>query len=284
MYKISNHYIDIDGDRLRRAVSRLPGFSCFSCSEIAEPSCRFVDGDKICPPIPADATILYRDAKDGYSSAFAKMQGGTYFFETSSEAGERLVFVTASDCKTATFYGDYADELLRFALWLAFGLAVLPSLTVSPHSSSILYEGKVILFLGESGTGKSTHSRLWLQNIEGSELFNDDSPIVRVIDGIPIAFGSPWSGKTYCYRNEHHLLAACVRLHQAPYNKIRRLTLPEAYAALHPSCPPEFAYDEALYDCVSDFLGAVISKVPVYDMEALPDADAARLVCDTIFK
>ena len=87
----------------------------------------------------------------------------------------------------------------------------------------------------------------------------------------------------HCYINAGYPIAACVRISQAPYNKIRRLNIPEAFAALHPSCPPPFAYDDKLYDYVSEFLSCLLKEVPVYHMEALPNADAALLVRDTIF-
>ena len=107
--------------------------------------------------------------------------------------------------------------------------------------------------------------------------------MLRIIDGKPWMFGSPWSGKTPCYKQESYPLAACVRLSQAPYNKIQRLSIPQAYAALHPSCPPDFAYDDALYDYISETIGEVLAQVPLYHLACLPDADAARLSCQTVF-
>jgi hypothetical protein len=145
-------------------------------------------------------------------------------------------------------------------------------------------QDKAVIFLGESGTGKSTHTRLWREHIEGAFLLNDDSPIVRIIDGVPTVFGSPWSGKTPCYKQEHYPLAACVRLSQAPYNKITRLKLVQAYAALHPSCPPDFAYDDHLYDHISATLGDILAEVPVYHLACLPDREAALLSHKTVMQ
>ena len=174
-------------------------------------------------------------------------------------------------------------RLVRFALWIAYGVVTLPFQTVAIHTSVIQYKGRTVLFLGESGTGKSTHTRLWRENIKEAVLLNDDSPILRIVDGKPWMFGSPWSGKTPCYKNESYPLAACVRLSQAPYNKIHRLNIPQGYAAIHPSCPPDFAYDDKLYDCISDTLSEVLGQVPMYHLECLPDSDAARLSCKTVF-
>ena len=181
------------------------------------------------------------------------------------------------------FNGQLMPRLVRFALWIAYGLVTMAHRTVAVHTSVIQYKGRTVLFLGESGTGKSTHTRLWRENIEGAVLLNDDSPILRIIDGKPWMYGSPWSGKTPCYKQESYPLAACVRLSQAPYNKIQRLSIPQAYAALHPSCPPDFAYDDTLYDCISETIGEVLAQIPLYHLACLPNAEAAQLSCKTVF-
>ena len=159
----------------------------------------------------------------------------------------------------------------------------LPYNTVAIHSSCIVYHDKAVLFLGESGTGKSTHTRLWREHIADSFLLNDDSPIIRIEDGKVWAYGSPWSGKTPCYKAERHELKSCVRLSQAPYNQIKKLSVLQAYGAIHPSCPPEFAYDDILYDCIGEFINKLLSAVPFYHLSCLPDKEAALLSCNTIF-
>ena len=140
-----------------------------------------------------------------------------------------------------------------------------------------------VYITGKSGTGKSTHTRLWRENIEGAFLLNDDSPFLRVEDGKVWAYGSPWSGKTPCYKQEKYELAGCVRLSQAPYNKIKKLSVLHAYAAIHPSCPPEFAYDNAIYDHISHFINGLLSSVKFYHLECLPDKEAALLSFNTLF-
>jgi hypothetical protein len=175
--------------------------------------------------------------------------------------------------------------LLRFAVWIAFGVAALHRQTVSIHASTIVYKGKAVLFLGESGTGKSTHTRLWLNYIRDTELLNDDSPFVAVQpNGKVVACGSPWSGKTPCYKNRQALIAAIVRLSQAPHNTIRRLKSIAAIGALLPSCPPAFAYDDELSGCIHDVLSVVLQQVPIYALECLPDAEAVRVVFQTLQK
>ena len=64
------------------------------------------------------------------------------------------------------------------------------------HSSAASYNGKAYLFTADSGTGKSTHTRLWMQYLDGVEMINDDKPAVKIVDGRFCAIGTPWSGKT----------------------------------------------------------------------------------------
>ena len=139
------------------------------------------------------------------------------------------------------------------------------------------------MFLGESGTGKSTHTRLWRECIEDATLLNDDSPFLKIADGKAVVYGSPWSGKTPCYKNESYPLRAIVRLSQAPHNAIRQLKGVRAIGALLPSMPPAFAFDKELECRMIDILSATISAVPVYHLECLPDTDAAKLAYNTIF-
>ena len=173
--------------------------------------------------------------------------------------------------------------LLRYVLWVAYGMAALHRGAVPVHSSVVVCDGKAVLCLGESGTGKSTHTRLWCENIKGTYLLNDDSPIVRVeADGV-YAYGSPWSGKTPCFRQERYPVAAFLRIVQRPENTIERLGTIEAFTALLPSCPPSLAHDEGCMDMIVDFISGVIGQVPVYRLGCLPDAAAAQLSHDTLF-
>lgn len=130
------------------------------------------------------------------------------------------------------------------------------------------------MFLGRSGTGKSTHSRLWLNNIDDAELLNDDNPVIRLKEGKAVVYGTPWSGKTHCYKNDSVPLKAIVRLSQAPYNKISRNVLLQAYASLMPACSC-MRWDRASTDALHKTVEKVISQVACWHLECLPDADAA---------
>ena len=212
--------------------------------------------------------------------------GGGYLFEMVKNDISYLFTKDDDSNIVKANYGTFESvdiSLLRFGLWLMFGLCIVPLGAIAIHSSVLVKDGGAVLCLGESGTGKSTHTRLWREHIEGTTLLNDDSPIIRLVDGVPTAFGSPWSGKTPCYRNLSFPIRGFIRLSQAPYNKIHRLSVLNAIGALLPSCPPAFAYDDSLQDSICDTLSDMISHVPVFHLECLPDAAAAELSYNTIF-
>ncbi|MBP5538939.1 MAG: hypothetical protein J6X69_03795 [Bacteroidales bacterium] len=169
------------------------------------------------------------------------------------------------------------DCCVNNALMLLYTLYTTPFDTLMIHSSVTVFEGKGYSFLGKSGTGKSTHSSLWLKYIEGTWLLNDDNPVIRLeADGTPYIYGTPWSGKTPCYKNERVPLGAIVRLEQAPYNKITRLKGLEAYTAFLPSCS-SLKWKRSLEDALCRTVETVVSKVGVWHLECLPDEAAARL-------
>lgn len=209
-----------------------------------------------------------------------------YVLHIAGPDGGELLFVYDRESNRAqcNVSRDVPDmSAVRFGLWFMTALATVGHDVTPVHSSAIVCNGRAVLFLGESGTGKSTHTRLWRENIAGAVLLNDDSPFIGFVDGRATAFGAPWSGKTPCYKQEHYPIAAIVRLSQAPHNAIRPLRSVHAIGALLPSLTPAFGYDDELQDRMLATLSKIISQVPVYHLECLPDAAAARLSYDTVF-
>ena len=197
------------------------------------------------------------------------------------------ILVSSEDYRDSVVYvpEQYASRLLEFslsnAMMLLYTFCTTPLDTLMVHASVTKKDGKGYMFLGKSGTGKSTHSGLWLKYIEGTELLNDDNPVVRVVDGKVYVYGSPWSGKTPCYKNEVVPLGGVVRLSQAPYNKIHRLVPLQAYAALLPSCSC-MRWDSAANDALQRSVEKVIGAIRCWHLECLPDEDAARTCYNVI--
>lgn len=173
---------------------------------------------------------------------------------------------------------------IQNSLMIAYAFAGASFGTLLLHASVIRNAGKGFMFLGKSGTGKSTHTRLWKEYIPGSDLMNDDNPVVRIWpDGKTIVYGSPWSGKTPCYRNIEAPAGAFVRLEQKPENHIVRESPLYAFADLLPSASM-MKWDKRIYNNITDTVTQIISSIPVYKLGCLPDAEAARLCYRTICK
>ena len=145
-------------------------------------------------------------------------------------------------------------------------------------------EARGYLFLGHSGTGKSTHARQWLAKFEDAWLLNDDNPILRVMDdGEVRVYGSPWSGKTPCYKNDSAPVGGIIKLSQAPENQISSITLPQAYAYMLSSASG-LKMEQSMADNLFETIKHVITHTPCYPLACLPNQEAARVCWDGVVK
>ena len=176
-------------------------------------------------------------------------------------------------------------QTARFAIdnaaMLVYAFATSDKATLLFHSSVTVLDGKAYMFLGHSGTGKSTHSQQWHAAFPEAHLLNDDNPAVRVWDDQRVVvYGTPWSGKTPCYKNESAPVQALVQLAQAPENKITRLKMTQAYPYILASVSGLKVMPEMM-DRIFESIAKVLEISPVYRLECLPNPDAARLCAQT---
>lgn len=288
-YRIADFLLRTEGAHSNIAECGLVSFKPFEVEtdNTAEPTMILYMESKIDEAdYPATELIHSFEFEQDYATGELSRYEGGYRFSMCREGKTFWLIKNNNSNIVESNLGAYdkADpSLVRFGIWIMFGITIAPLGAIAIHSSVIVKEHQAVLCLGESGTGKSTHTRLWRENIEDARLLNDDSPIVRMIDGKCIVYGSPWSGKTPCYVNKNVPARAFMRLSQAPYNKIHRLPALSAIGAILPSCPPAFAYDNALQDHICNTVSEIISCTPVYHLECLPDAAAAELSYSTIF-
>ncbi len=105
--------------------------------------------------------------------------------------------------------------------------------TVLFHGSAIAVDDQGYLFTAKSGTGKSTHARLWRKLLgERAIMINDDKPLIRVTEVGATVFGTPWDGKHHLSRNIAVPLRAICLLERAEENSICAISPHQAYAAL----------------------------------------------------
>ncbi len=179
------------------------------------------------------------------------------------------------------FYQDRNEELKHLSFdeceYLYSGsffyeqLALFKGLML--HSSCVEYKGKAYLFSAPSGTGKSTHTHLWLKYLDGCRIINDDKPAIRIIDGVAYAFGTPWSGKTDENINEGVPIGGICFLGRGE-NKIKRVP---GIAALKPFMDQTVRpRDKELMNNMLETLNIILSKVPIYQMTCDMSEDAVR--------
>jgi len=148
--------------------------------------------------------------------------------------------------------------------------------TLLLHASVTRYEGRGNLFFGVSGTGKSTHSRLWHEFVPESDLMNDDNPVIRFEDGKCLVYGSPWSGKTLCYRNVVAPVNALVRLEQFPENRIARLEPLQAYASVI-AAVSTIRWNHDVMSLLVPTIERVAMTVPCFLLKCRPDEEAVQV-------
>lgn len=150
------------------------------------------------------------------------------------------------------------------------------------HASCVELDGKAYLFSANSGTGKSTHTRLWQQIFgEKAVVFNDDKPALRRLDGRWYAYGLPWCGKDGINVNMKVPVAGICFLKQAGHNAIRRLNGAEAIQRLMPQTLQTMRRIENIDSTLNSF-DKLIREIPIFELENLPVPDAARLSYETM--
>lgn len=151
------------------------------------------------------------------------------------------------------------------------------------HGSALCMDGQAVVFLAHSGTGKSTHSRIWRETFgDRVWMINDDKPIFRVIDGKAFVYGTPWSGQYRLSRNASAPLKAMVLLARSEKNKIVPITKIEAFPMLMP-----YAYFSKKPDTMKQILeveSKLVDAAEFYVLGCNMSPEAAEVAYEGIFK
>ena len=142
------------------------------------------------------------------------------------------------------------------------------------HGSCIALDGEGYLFTAPSGTGKSTHTRLWREHF-GDRVFmvNDDKPLIRIRGGEVTAFGTPWDGKHHLSTNTSVPLKAVCLLERASENRVESM----AFSAAFPTLLQQTyrSKDPTRLRHTMDLIGQMAAHVGVYRLGCNMDPDAA---------
>ena len=165
--------------------------------------------------------------------------------------------------ETLALYRKIAERLLSYD-------------TLLFHGSCLTYDGTAYLFTAKSGTGKSTHTRLWRERFgDRVHMVNDDKPLIALTESCPIVYGTPWNGKHRLGENISAPLRAICLLTRAEKNTIERADRREIYPRLlaqvyRPTDPLLLMRTMTLFD-------RLLSSVDLYLLGCLSDIEAAEI-------
>ena len=144
------------------------------------------------------------------------------------------------------------------------------------HGSAVAVDGWGYLFAAKSGTGKSTHARLW-QQLLGDRLVyvNDDKPLVRITDQAALVYGTPYDGKHHLSSNIAVPLRALCLLQRGAENSIRPIGAREAFPRLMQQvyCPK----DREAFARTMELIQELTRQVRFYELSCNMDLEAAQV-------
>lgn len=141
------------------------------------------------------------------------------------------------------------------------------------HSSCVEKDGFAYLFSARSGTGKSTHTHLWLKNLSDTRIINDDKPALLLENGVWYACGTPFSGKTDENQNIKVPVRAIVFIKRAEKNKVEKLPVPDSVKLLFEQTIRPNNKNSA--EKMLSLVDSLLTSVPVFSLECNMEDDAA---------
>ncbi len=273
-YRIAGIDIQLGGDRL---PPREP-LPCFAAEEEAEPRCRVKISEE-----PLEVSPRY-----SYTNNLVKwgvIDGGKGCYDCFDPDGrlrsraligpgmrEIELYLSESEIRANHFIKPVMETLF-YSLCLFEGGIVL-------HSAAVDWKGNGILFSAPSGTGKTTHADMWVENL-GAEYINGDRPLLRFFDGVLHVCGTAWSGTASIYRNVCVPLTAIVFLERHNENRMRLLNPAEALKHMLPRCFLPYHCAE-LMAMAMDNVTAVLGAAECWHLDCTPEIGAMELVKECV--
>ena len=206
-------------------------------------------------------------------------QAKPYLFDTESVPD---IFIDTDWHKTKIRYPHLSDEDCEYIVTGAsFYRQLLSFNGFMLHSSAVVVDGKAYLFSANSGTGKSTHTELWLKLFgERAFILNDDKPALRLEDGVWYAYGTPWSGKYDMSTNVRVPVAGIAILDRNEDNFIEPFGGIEAIEhIIRQSNRPRAA------ECriqLLQLLDELMTRVPIWRLRCNMDLESAKISYETM--
>lgn len=176
------------------------------------------------------------------------------------------------------------EEVENFALATQFNRAIINKNAMLLHSSAIKYKGKAYLFSAHSGVGKSTHTKLWINQFgkDYVKFINDDKPVIRFYENECVVYGTPFDGGSGIANNDFAVLGAVVFIERGESNSIRKPTSSEILKRMYFETSRFVNKDFA--ECMLDNFERLINMTDFYVLTCNTDVSAAILARDIIVK
>lgn len=183
--------------------------------------------------------------------------------------GKPLVQFSDPYLETLAVYRKLADQLLERDIFLF-------------HGSAIAVDGRAVIFTAKSGTGKSTHTKLWREAFgDRAVMINDDKPLLKVTEAQTMVCGTPWDGKHRISTNCIVPLEAICVLERGEENEIHAISPREALPMLmqqsHRSADP------AAVVRMLQVINKMSSRVRFYRLRCNMEPEAAQVAYNAIF-
>lgn len=276
--------LTFEKEEAENGLHLIPSFLPFLASQEEEaPFLQSVVVHDRLAPVPKGSRQHIRVFETGNGETVVdKLDGGGYQFVMRDIFGnDCAILISNTDFSHCDIALNGNKRMRKFglnnAMMLAYSFAGSIRSTLIIHASVVRHRGYGYAFIAKSGTGKSTQTANWLKMIPDCDLMNDDSPIIRIIDGLPYIYGSPWSGKTPCYKKTSAPLAAISKIDRKAENYVERLRPLTAFVTILPSCST-MKWDSSIYEKICDSVSRIIATTQVYILHCTPDAESA-LVC-----
>lgn len=171
----------------------------------------------------------------------------------------------------------YSDSYLEtLAVYRKISEKMIEYDTMLFHGSVIAVDGAGYMFTAKSGTGKSTHARLWREYLQNrAVMVNDDKPLLRISDNVVTAYGTPWNGKHRLGNNISVPLKAICILNRGRENHIEQISKSSSYPILLQQVYR--AQDSQKMVKTFELLDKLVKNTEFFKLECNMNVEAAKL-------
>ncbi len=229
--------------------------------------------------LPYDESLNQKNSNPGF---WYWEDSGKEYRLYRGQTAEPMIMSSINGNEIEVLIDNKYDRLIRPWFNIHLERLLLENNAVLMHSASIIYKKQAVLFTGPSGTGKTTHTNIWHQYIEGVEDLNGDRTLLQKTDEGWLACGFPISGGSMRCTNQAMKIRAIVILQQSKENRIVQLSLPQKVMHVFRELSVISAYDRDVKKAL-DLAEDIAMNTEIIQLECNMDPEAAYLVKEFLF-